>query len=207
MSRGTTLETEIYTAGHSNHALETFLGLLAQHGIEEVADVRSSPYSKRYPQFSREALSRALAEAGVQYTFFGKELGARTTDASCYVSGKVSYEKLARTAPFQQGLARVVEAARSRRVALMCAEKDPLTCHRTILVARELAPLGVTVLHILGDGSIEPHDAALARLLDLTGLPQEDLFLSRDELIATAHEIQGAKIAYTAGELPGAAPW
>lgn len=196
----------IYTIGHSNHGIEAFLGLLARHGIEELADVRSSPYSKMYPQFSREALSSSLAEAGIRYSFLGKELGARTTDASCYVAGKVSYAKLAQTAPFQRGLARVAEEARARRVALMCAEKDPLTCHRTILVARALSPLGVEVLHILGDGGIEPQAAAESRLLDLTGLPQEDLFLSREELIAEAHDIQGAKIAYTAGDLPGAAP-
>jgi uncharacterized protein (DUF488 family) len=197
-------DTVIYTIGHSNHEIGAFLALLAQHGIEELADVRSSPYSKMYPQFSREALSRALAGAGVRYSFFGKELGARTTDASCYEAGKVSYVKLARTAPFQRGLAQVVADAGERRVALMCAEKDPLTCHRTILVARELAPLGVGVQHILADGAIEPHEAALSRLLDVVGLPQEDLFLSREELIAEAHAIQGAKIAYTTDELPGA---
>lgn len=195
----------IYTIGHSNHPIEGFLALLAQHGIEAVADVRSAPYSKMYPQFSREALARALADAGVHYMFLGRELGARTNDPACYVDGKVSYARLARTAPFQRGLAQVKQESAERRVALMCAEKDPLTCHRAILVGRELAAQGAEVRHILAGGAVEPQADAERRLLDLAGLPREDLFLSREELIVQAHEIQGAKIAFAAEDAPGTA--
>lgn len=193
--------TTIYTIGHSNHSVEAFVGLLQRHAINTLVDVRSSPYSRLYPQFAKESLARSLEESGLAYLFLGRELGARASDPNCYDHGKVSYERLARTPQFERGIARLLEAAVTQRVALMCAEKDPLTCHRTILVARALEARGVEVIHILADGELESETAAMARLLDLVKLPQDDLFMSREELIAKACEIQGAKIAYVNEDL------
>ena len=92
----------VFTVGHSNHPLEHFIGLLRRHGVTAIADVRSKPYSRMNPQFNREDLSEALKAAGIVYVFLGKELGARTEDPACYESGKVRYDRLARTDLFRQ---------------------------------------------------------------------------------------------------------
>src|SRR5205809_759407 len=144
----------IYTIGHSTHSTERFLELLAAHDVSAVADVRSHPYSRFNPQFSRERVQADLKNAGLAYVFLGRELGARSDDPSTYVEGTVQYDRLARTSLFQEGLARLNQGVRSHRIALMCAEKDPLTCHRAILVCRHLANQGIAAHHLLEDGRI-----------------------------------------------------
>ena len=196
--------TVVYTVGHSNHAVEEFLKLLQAHDITAIADVRSSPYSRFNPQFNRESLVRTLRNAGIAYVFLGAELGARSEDASLYDNGKVQYDRLARTDLFTQGLERVVEGSRSYRVALMCAEKDPLDCHRTLLVARHLIDRRVQVKHILTDGSVESHEDALRRLLQVLSLPEQDMFRSRDDVIADAYAIRGQAIAFDRNAAKGA---
>jgi uncharacterized protein (DUF488 family) len=161
-----------------------------------VADVRSSPYSRINPQFNREPLRAALREAGISYVFMGEELGARSKDPSCYRDGKVDYALLARTELFQAGLDRVRKGAMTHRVALMCAEKDPLDCHRTILVSRKLAEQGVSVSHILADGSIESHDEAMSRLMQMVRVGENDLFRSREDSLREAYRKRGEEIAY-----------
>jgi uncharacterized protein (DUF488 family) len=189
-------EAPIYTIGHSTYPIEDFITLLRQQGITAVADVRSAPYSSFNPQFNKEALSRALQAAGIAYVFLGKELGARTEDRSCYDGGRVRYDRLAKTAAFRTGLERVRKGAASHRVALMCAEKDPIMCHRTILVARALASAGVPVIHILGDGQVETHATAIKRLMSALKVPASDLFRSGEELAAEAYARQEERIAY-----------
>lgn len=191
---------EIFTVGHSNHSLERFIELLKQHGIEAVCDVRSSPYSRMYPQFNRENLKASLRQVDITYVFLGRELGARSLDSACYVDGKVQYERLAKTELFRGGLERVREGAAKYRVVLMCAEKDPLDCHRTVLVSRHLEALGLPVRHILGDGTLERHADVLVRLREKFHLPENDLFRSPEEVIEDAYRMQGERIAYQADE-------
>ena len=157
-------KTRIFTVGHSTHAFEDFVSLLERHVVDAIADVRSVPYSRWQPQFNREDLAAALKPRGIAYVFLGKELGARSDDPKCYENGQVQYRALAETPLFQSGIKRVQDGSRHRRIALMCAEKDPLDCHRTILVARELVASGLDVTHILEDGSLEPHDETMKRL-------------------------------------------
>jgi uncharacterized protein (DUF488 family) len=191
----------VLTIGHSTHPIGAFLDLLARHGVTAVADVRSSPFSRFNPQYNRDALTRSLKAAGIAYVFLGDALGARADDPSCYVNGRVQYDRLARRPAFLDGIARVKNGAQKRRIALMCAEREPLDCHRTLLVARALAAEGVCVAHILGDGALEPHAAAMDRLIDVTGLPRNDLFRSRDEIAAEALRIQEQRVAYVDAEL------
>lgn len=186
----------LYTIGHSNHPADKLIGLLLAHHITAVADVRSQPYSRRNPQFNREALRRTLNEASIAYLFLGRELGARSQDPACYVEGKVQYDLLARTDLFQEGLDRVAEGLRQHRIALLCAEKDPLVCHRFILVSRHLASRGLKPQHILADGTLESHEDALMRLISELGLPQRDLFRSFEDVIAEAYDRRGQQIAY-----------
>lgn len=195
----------LYTIGHSTHTAQRVIELLRLHSVTALADVRSHPHSRINPQFNRESFSEQLKACGIKYVFLGLELGARTEDSSCYREGKIQYDLLARTDVFQSGLERARQGMTTHRVALMCAEKDPLTCHRAILVCRHLVSRGVDVEHILEDGRLETHEHALSRLLSEHGLADTDLFKSRDELIEEAYSRRGQQIAYadiTASEEP-----
>lgn len=186
----------VFTIGHSNHSFDEFTSLLKQHAVTALADVRSAPFSRFNPQFNKDALARGLEARGIRYVFLGRELGARSDDRSCYENGRVQYRRLARTEPFKRGIGQVMRGAAEHRIALMCAEKEPLECHRALLVARALEEQDVEVAHILGDGRLESHRVSLERLLDVTGVPQEDFFRSRADLIAEALARQEEKVAY-----------
>jgi uncharacterized protein (DUF488 family) len=191
----------ILTIGHSTHSLERFIALLKRHGVTAVADVRSAPYSRFNPHFNKAELERSLKAEGIRYVFLGRELGARSDDPSCYEKGRVQYARLARTDAFRQGMDRLRRGAGDHRIACLCAEKEPLECHRTLLVARALDAEGVAVAHIHANGSLEPHAAAMDRLLDLTGVPRDDLFRSRAELVAEALARQEEQVAYVDAKL------
>lgn len=190
------MQGEVFTVGHSNQTAERFVQLLHRHGITAIADVRSTPYSRHNQQFNREELKATLKAEGIRYVFLGKELGARSDDDCCYVDDKVQYELLARTELFQSGVSRVIEGAISLRIALLCAEKDPLDCHRTILVARELVNRGCTVTHILSNGALETHADAISRLVQRLGFGEEDMFRSNTLAVEQAYQMQGHMIAY-----------
>lgn len=190
---------ELFTIGHSTQSWEQFLDRLVRHRIEAVGDVRSSPYSARLPQFNREILDQALKSAAIHYVFLGYELGARRAERECYVDGVALYARIARTPAFRAGLDRVRNGVSRFRLALLCAEKDPLECHRTILVCRELRH-ELEIRHVLDDGALESHAEAESRLLAEERVPTEDFFISREELIARAYDRRGAKIAYHEGD-------
>lgn len=193
----------VFTVGHSNHPAETFINLLLRHGIDEVADVRSAPYSRYTPHFNYEPLQQALDDIGVAYAYLGGELGGRPSDRSCYdADGRVRYDRVAETTQFDDGVRSVIRAADERRVALLCTEKEPLECHRTLLVARALAVRGVAVSHILADGGLESHDDAMARLVEAHKLPPDgDMFRTREDVVAEALERQARKFAYVGEKL------
>lgn len=186
----------IYTIGHSTQPIESFVALLQKHAVTLICDVRSQPYSRVNPQFNRENLQQGLKARDIVYLFLGKELGARSDDETVYVNGKVCYDLLAKTAVFGNGLKKVQVEAKNNRIALMCAERDPLACHRTILIGRHLYHAGWPVAHILEDGSLEAHEQAVARLLRLLRFPESDMFRSQSEVIEEAYKIQGERIAY-----------
>ena len=186
----------LFTIGHSNHEIEGFIDLLRRHGISALGDVRSHPYSRHFPQFSYEALRNALRAEGIAYVFLGKELGARSENPACYRQGKIKYDLLAREPLFLAGLERLKQGMARYRIAIMCAEKDPLDCHRAVLVGRKVFEGGIPVSHILADGGLETHEGMEARMLNLHHISANDLFRGRDEAVAEAYEIHGDRIAY-----------
>lgn len=185
----------LFTIGHSTHTLEYFLGLLKKHQVETICDVRSVPYSQHNPQFNRESLKEQLRVAQISYVFLGRELGARSDNPACYIDGKVQYNYLVEEPIFQEGLIRLRKGIEGLRVALMCAERDPLTCHRTILVCRELRDPDLNIEHILPDGGIETNGAAERRLMSMMDI-RPDLLVSELDCIEQAYEKQARNIAY-----------
>lgn len=186
----------ILTIGHSNHAVEQFIALLRQHGVTALADVRSSPHSRRFPQYCKSSLSHTLRAAGISYVFLGDLLGGRPHASLLTREGYADYPSMARQPNFQAGLVRLNEGAARYQLALMCSEADPADCHRALLVGRQLTSDGVPVEHILRDGSIEPNSALEARLLALAGLTHEDLFTSLTDRISAAYLHRASKVAW-----------
>ncbi|MGJ3242637.1 MAG: DUF488 family protein [Opitutales bacterium] len=185
-----------YTVGHSVHPIDHFIKILKMNRIDAIADVRSSPYSKFTPQFNRESLKKSLKDHGVRYVFLGDELGARRDEPDCYDANKVVYRKVADLPSFKAGILRLREGAEKMRVATMCAEKDPLTCHRTVLVTHFSREFFSDTLHILEDGSIESRAEADLRLLREYKLEKEDFFSPYEERLALAYSKRAEKIAY-----------
>jgi len=181
----------VFTIGHSNHSLERFLALLAGAGVEMVADVRSQPASRHFPHFGKAALTQALHERGLSYVFLGRELGGRPTDASLFTDGVADFERMAETERFREGLKRVMADAIWVRLALMCSEKEPLDCHRCLLVGRVLAASGIEVRHILADGGIVTQKDIEAELVGA----QDALALEGDALVEAYRE-RARKIAF-----------
>jgi Domain of unknown function DUF488 len=207
------LSDRLFSVGHSNHSWERFVGLLRGAGVTAVADVRSSPHSGRFPHYSRPVLERGLRAEGIAYVFLGDSLGGRPTVPDLFhPDGLVDYERVRRSPAFRDGLERLLTGAERYRVAMLCAEEDPLDCHRGLMVAPELMGRGVVCRHLRGDGSVEPHGDAEARLLALTGVADgvlDGLFAAavsdeeRRELLAEAYREQARRAAFRLPPWPG----
>lgn len=192
-----TMPEMVLTLGHSNHPIDRFIELLRDQQVTTAIDVRSRPFSRLYPAFNRPALARSLVEHGIDYTFMGDELGGRSDDRSCYKDGRVDYQTLAQTVSFKAGLSHVIQASQSAHVALVCAEKEPLACHRALLIGRALEEAGTPVAHLGAGGELEPHADAMTRLLRKLRMPDADLFRTREQIIEDAIEKQSRRVAYT----------
>ena len=193
---------DFFTIGHSNHPIERFLELARGAGITAIADVRSTPASRRYPWFNQARLAPRLAAEGIAYVPLGEALGGRPRDPRLYRDdGVVDYVAMARTDEFRAGLDRVAEGVRRYRVCLMCAEREPLDCHRCLLVARALAERGFTIGHVLADATLEPHAHTEERLLKLAGAPA-DLFADCGQRLAAAYARRAGTAAYRRSEKP-----
>jgi uncharacterized protein (DUF488 family) len=187
---------DLFTIGHSNIPAERFIALLRGAGVDAIADVRSIPASRFCPWFSAKNLAPVLAAANLDYAFFGDALGGRPHDPSLYCDGVADYEAMAQRPGFRADLDRLLAVARERRLCLMCSERDPLDCHRCLLVARALAAVGVSIGHILHNGEIESHTATERRLVKAAG-EDSDLFVTgHDERLAAAYRRRARAVAY-----------
>jgi len=196
----------LYTIGHSNLDVDEFVLRLKANEVGCVADVRSSPYSERFPLFNRESLAAVLGRHGIGYLFLGDQLGGRPKDPRCYVGGQVDYRRTAAWPGFQAGTARLLKGLAAANIAIMCAEKDPLGCHRMILICRNLRDKGIAIKHILEDGRVEDHRQTERRLV-AERFVTRTLFepeLTFDDLVERAYDQQGAAIAYEGGAVEAA---
>jgi uncharacterized protein (DUF488 family) len=188
----------LFTIGYSSRSIDDFIALLEHHKITALCDVRSMPYSNRNPQFNRETLKKVLKSHNIEYVFLGDELGARPKDPSCYVEGKAIYQKISATTLFKNGLERIKLGMKKKFIlALMCAEKDPMTCHRSILICRHLRGPGIDIRHIIDHEATETQADLEKRLIAQLKL-HPDMFKDIDSntLIERAYDLQGDRIAY-----------
>ena len=189
-------QTTIFSIGHSNHSIDKFLSLLKNYKIDVVVDVRSAPFSRMFLQFNQDFLKKSLSDNAIGYLFLGDQIGGRSNDPEDYLDGQVMYKSLARREAFKSGISRLREGAVKYKIAIMCSEKEPLDCHRTLLVSEALAASGVVVHHIHANGSVETHGDALVRLLALHNLSSPDLFTDDTDRVQEAITLQEKKIAY-----------
>ncbi len=187
----------LFTIGYTSYPVDDLVAVLGRHTVGAVADVRSMPFSAVHPEYNRGRIKERLAAGGIAYVFLGDLLGARYDDPEVYVGKVVSYDKVSRTETFRRGLSRLRAGLEKYPVALMCAEKDPITCHRMILICRYLRA-DCRIAHILSEGRIEPQAHAELRLMRLFDLDRPDLLgRTEEERLELAYRTQEKEIAYT----------
>lgn len=163
----------ILTIGYGARSVPDFLGLLRRYRCEFLVDVRTSPYSRVQPDFSRDSLVRHLAHQKIRYVFMGDTLGGRPSDETCYTNGRVDYSKCRTKEFFQRGIKRLHTAhEKNLRIILMCSERKPQDCHRSKLIGSTLTDQDIKILHINEDGNLKSQSEIIALLLE----PQKDMF-------------------------------
>ena len=188
----------IYTIGYALHGVESFIAALKKFNITAIADVRSQPYSKFKPEFNKENLKKVLVTNGIEYVFLGDNVGARIKAPECYKNGQVDYKSISNHPLFQEGIDRLLKGMEKYSIALMCAEKDPINCHRTILICKYLKRYQLQIYHILDANNLESQSETEFRLMKLFHLEQPDLFIKDSERLEEAYSRQEDKIAYVA---------
>ena len=154
----------IYTLGHSRHSFDDFAALAKRHSVDMIVDVRGQPWSRFNPQFNRETFQAALEDAGLGYRWEGERLSGRPVDRRFYKSdGKVDWPALRQWPALGAGLDDIRALAGNTHIALVCAEEDPLRCHRRVLLTGPLIERGASVVHIRKTGDTETEDFVTAR--------------------------------------------
>ncbi len=191
----------LFTIGHSNLGMEDLLSALIRHEIKVVCDVRSRPGSFRYPQFNREPLEARLVSARIRYEFYGDQLGGRPLDPAHYhANGLVDYVARRTASDFLQAVDRMLAAARQHNTVMMCAEEDPLHCHRFMLLCPAVVQRSVVPAHLRHGGAVETHRDAEDRLLQLHGfadVTSDSLFANgRSSALEDALRLQAEQYAF-----------
>lgn len=196
----------VFSIGHSNHTLGKFVSLIADFPISQVVDIRTQPYSRRLPHFNSPSLETALHRLAIKYLYLGDQLGARWTDPEVMSDeGQVSYQRVFKMPKFERGMFNLEALIRkSRGLAIMCAEGDPLDCHRFPMVARPLAIKGYVVEHVMPNGSLLSHRVVEQQLLQRFRLavPENDFFTGPEDQAArldSAYEALNRKIGWKPG--------
>lgn len=188
----------IYSIGYATKTIETFIGQLKRYNINVVADVRSVPFSKRFFDYHQDRIQAHLARAGIKYVYLGKELGPRSKDPRHYKDNRqIDFERLAQSALFKDGIQRLnTGLKKGYNIAIMCAEKDPSCCHRSLLIGHySVNSADMETHHINHDGELESQVQLAERLVQEQGLV-EDMFSDSATLKARAHSAQCERMNY-----------
>lgn len=140
----------LYTIGYCRYSPESFLDTMRKHDIGAVVDVRANPYSRTFPFYNRENINNYLRTNSIYYLSFAEEFGGRPKDPDLYINGKPDPEKFAASENFKHGVKRLAEGLDKFNVCLMCAQKDPIICHRAILIGHQFRLLypDARIIHI-----------------------------------------------------------
>lgn len=189
---------QLFSIGYATKPIETFIAHLQQYGIAAVADVRSVPYSKTFHDYHREALAATLKRHRIHYVYLGTELGPRSRDDSHYDEcGQVQFDRLMQSELYLQGVERLrTGLAKGMRIALMCAEKDPADCHRSLLIGFHLQrQLQLDLAHITHDGALELQSDMEVRMAQAHGLSM-DMFSTPEQQAELGCQAQAKLKAY-----------
>lgn len=192
------MSATLFSIGYATKPLTEFMVQLQSYEVNVVADVRSVPYSAAFHDYHRELLQRALKQQGISYVYLGKELGPRSTNPAHYdETGRVQYNRLQRADNFLHGIERLLTGLdKALNIALLCAEKDPAFCHRSLLIGHHLARANaLPIQHIGFDGALESQAELEQRLVSLHDLEQ-DLFAAADDLAELAYKRQVQATSY-----------
>lgn len=146
----------IYTIGHSDLTIETFVELLKKNDIQALVDVRSYPYSKYASQFNKEDFQRSVENNGIEYIYLGNLLGGKPDDLNLHNRlNSIDYDKLEHSQKYTEGIKQLEELAAHRTIAIMCSEGNYKECHRYKLITKTLEKNNIEVMHILPSGKVE----------------------------------------------------
>lgn len=197
---------EIYTIGHSNYTMERLIDMLEYYNINCVVDIRGTPYSKYNIQFDKEAIRYTLTNTGFVYIYMGKELAAKRIRKNSYNNeGYSNFEEVIKEEEFKRGVERLKNGCeKGYKIILLGAMQDPIRCHRSILVGRELVKNDFDVKHILDDYSIVTQDDIEEMLLNKyfsnrNQITIEDLTgnsLNNEEMINEGYKLANREIGY-----------
>ncbi|MCI8399352.1 MAG: DUF488 domain-containing protein [Oscillibacter sp.] len=192
----------IYTIGYAGFGIDAFLAALHQHRVKVLVDVRSSPFSGFHQDYNKPQLEQTLRSQGIYYRNYAREFGARQTERSYYPKGYLDFELWAESPEFREGVRKIEDSMeQGYTFALMCAEIEPIDCHRTILVARAFSDHGYDVQHIRPRKPLLPHKDLEAQLLDLYFPDRDQIVLGQPvqdekELLKEAYRLRNEKIGY-----------
>ena len=194
----------IYTIGYTGFSIESFIHVLKKYSINVVIDVRSSPYSERYPQYNKPSIEKILIDNRIYYRNYKKEFGARQEDKKfTSEEGYLDFELFSQSAQFKEGISKIVNSVnQGYNIVFLCAEKKPVMCHRTILVARAFYEIGYDVIHIMPNNQIMTQKQIEDELLTMFFPERNQLNLfsssieSEDKYISYAYKLQNKAIGY-----------
>lgn len=173
----------LYSIGYATKPIDVFIQQLKRYEIDAIADVRSVPYSKAFHDYHREPLAATLKQYRIHYVYLGEELGPRSKDDNHYDEcGQVQFDRLMESPLYLHGVKRLKQGvSKGLKIALMCAEKDPADCHRSLLIGYHLQrQLAVNLAHITHAGELEMQDSMESRMAEVHGLTT-DLFSTPEE--------------------------
>lgn len=198
---------DMYTIGYSSFKIEEFIDVLKKYKITCLIDVRSNPYSKFYVDFNKENLQNILRRKGIIYRNYKFEFGAQQEDLQYHTDGYLDFAKYTKSKSFIEGVEKIEAGIKmGYTFVLMCAEKDPSTCHRSIMVAREFYNSGYVIKNILSDSSYELQDDIEQRLVDeffpdrnqISFFPEN---LSWEEMVHRSYKCRNSEIGYRLDDL------
>ena len=193
---------EIFTIGYAGFEIDHFIKVIKEYQINSLIDVRSSPFSKYYSEYNKPLLQKTLQERGIIYRNYNREFGARQDDKMYYPNGYLDFSMFTRSMMFIEGMQKIIKAIPlGYRFVLMCSEKDPITCHRSIMIGKAFFNNGVSINHILSDGRIITQSEIETRLVDMYYPDRDQLTLfgeqlSFEEMVKNSYKYQNEKIGY-----------